>query len=113
MFGKRPPSAPPADRIRLVAERKASAPGSRAANAPAAQRAERTPVFRQGLLLLENGERLQVAIKNLSHDGARIEFFQNTVLPAKVELVESTLKLRTRATIVWQAPGAAGLKFER
>ena len=74
-------------------------------------RAFRRPFFRHGALLLEDGQRVNVAVKDLSVGGARVEFYQRVPLPENVLLCEPTLRLRCRAKVVWQTEGAAGLAF--
>lgn len=106
-----------ADRIRLVGERKVAPayepppPPEKATWTKPKDRAEREPHFRNGVLLLPGGQRLSVIIKNLSDTGARIDFFVKTELPGEVVLNEPTLKLMTRARVVWANEGAAGLEF--
>jgi hypothetical protein len=74
-------------------------------------RAFRRPFFRHGSLLLEDGQRIDVAVKDLSVGGARVEYYVRTELPERVLLCEPTLRLRCRAKVVWQIEGAAGLCF--
>lgn len=74
-------------------------------------RAFRRPFFRHGALMFEDGQRLDVAVKDLSVGGARIEYYLRTELPENVLLCEPTLRLRCRAKVVWQIEGAAGLCF--
>lgn len=75
------------------------------------ERAFRRPFFRHGALLFEDGQRLNIAVKDLSPGGARVEFYVRTTLPENVMLCEPTLRLRCRAKVVWQMEGAAGLAF--
>jgi hypothetical protein len=75
------------------------------------ERAFRRPFFRHGALLFEDGQRLNIAVKDLSEGGARVEFYVRTTLPENVMLCEPTLRLRCRAKVVWQIEGAAGLAF--
>jgi hypothetical protein len=106
-----------ADRIRHVGERRvapayeAPPPPEKASWTKPKDRAAREPHFRNGVLLLPGGVRLSVIIKNLSDTGARIDFFVKTELPDEVVLNEPTLKLKTRARVVWRNEGAAGLEF--
>lgn len=120
MFGR--PKAPGgkaalADRVRHVGERKvapayeAPPPPEKASWTKPKDRAEREPHFRNGVLVLGGGQRLSVIIKNLSATGARIDFFVKTDLPDEVVLNEPTLKLMTRARVVWRLEGSAGLEF--
>lgn len=119
MFKKpAPASGVLADRIRRVVS-EASPPPRFAQTEPVntspiqqeRARAPRQAVYRQGALVLGGGEKLSVALRNLSASGARVEFHVHVPLPAVVLLVEPTLKLRRRARVVWQVEGAAGLKF--
>jgi hypothetical protein len=75
------------------------------------ERAFRRPFFRHGALLFEDGQRLNIAVKDLSVGGARVEFYVRQTLPDNVLLCEPTLRLRCRAKVVWQTEGAAGLAF--
>ena len=75
-------------------------------------RADRQAVYRQGTLVLADGEKFSVAIKNLSESGARVEYFIRRELPELVLLIEPTLRIKRRARVVWQRDGAAGLVFE-
>lgn len=77
------------------------------------ERALRQPMYRQGALLFESGQRMTVAIKDLSDTGARIEFLVRQALPPEVTLVEPTLRLRKRARVAWQTENIAGLEFYR
>jgi hypothetical protein len=106
MFGKSPPRGGAlTDRVRQIAQAKPAAPiGSQ-------KRVARQPVFRNGVLTFEDGERFSVVIKDLSDGGARIEFFVNRPLPETVLLSEPMLKLRRNARVIWQRDGAAGLAF--
>jgi hypothetical protein len=74
-------------------------------------RAERAGVFRNGTLVFGDGQRMAVAIKDLSETGARIEFFRYAELPGHVILIEPTLKLRRTARVAWQRELVAGLEF--
>lgn len=75
------------------------------------ERAFRKPFFRHGPLLFEDGQRLNVAVKDLSEGGARVEYYVRTTLPDIVMLCEPSLRLRCEARVVWQSDGAAGLAF--
>lgn len=75
------------------------------------QRSSRHAVYRQAIATLEGGETLPVVIRNLSSAGCRIEFFRQTPLTHRLTIDEHSLALCHEAEIVWQADGAAGLKF--
>ncbi len=113
MFGKsKPPDAAKrlADRVKQVT---ADAPDAQAARPQRpADRAPRQAVFRNATVMLDSGQRLAVALKDVSAAGARIEFFQRNTLPASFMLSEPTLKLRRRVRVVWQREGIAGLMFD-
>lgn len=68
-------------------------------------------MFRHGVVIIESGQKLSVAIKSLSETGARVEFFTAVTLPPTVLLSEPTLRLRRRARVVWQRDGVASLEF--
>lgn len=75
------------------------------------ERAPRQPLFRTATLVTSGGGKQNVAVKDLSATGARIEFHTRGDLPDIVILIEPTLKLSKRARVVWQEPGVAGLEF--
>ena len=75
------------------------------------ERAFRRPFFRRGVLVFEDAQRVEIAVKDLSAGGARVEFCLRAPLPENVMLCEPTLRLRCRAKVVWQTEGAAGLAF--
>jgi hypothetical protein len=77
------------------------------------ERAVRAAVFRHGALLLAGDEKLIVAVKDISATGARVEYFARRELPELVILVEPTLRIKSRARVVWQRDGVAGLQFVR
>lgn len=74
-------------------------------------RSPRQTTFKQATIQLIGGERLDVVVKNLSDTGVRIEFFRKVTLTEYVILNEPTHNLRTRARVVWQQDGVAGLHF--
>lgn len=99
------------ERMRKAVDRKTTTAPAAYPIARQIERAVRQAVFRQGALLLANGEKLPVALKNISATGARVEYFTRRELPEIVTLVEPTLRVKTRARVVWQAEGIAGLAF--
>ena len=105
MFRRRAPPKILAERISKTVAQRAPPP-----EAPRAQRAARQSLFRNAALVIGNA-RLPVVIKDLSDEGARIEFFQRMILPEQVWLVEATLRLKRLARVVWQHNGVAGLCF--
>lgn len=74
-------------------------------------RAFRRPFFRRGTLVFDDGQRLTIAVKDLSIGGARVEYYERTTLPDEVMLCEPSLRLRCRARVVWQIDHSAGLQF--
>lgn len=111
MFGKKPDKPDPlADRLRKIA----AAPVEEhvySSVKPDMGRAKREATFKQGTLTTRGGERIPVVVKNVSTTGARVEFFRDVELGDHVLITESTLRLNTWAEVMWQARGAAGLKF--
>lgn len=99
------------ERIRLALERPIAPPPSTHSLTRQLERAVRQAVFRQGALVLAGGEKLSVALKNISATGARVEYFTRRELPEAVILVEPTLRIKSRARVVWQRDGVAGLAF--
>ena len=77
---------------------------------PQGERADRRPVFRDAMLLLNCSSR-RVTLKNFSATGAKIETHIWTELPQFVMLTEPTLDIRCKARVVWQHHGEAGLEF--
>ena len=78
---------------------------------PDEKRSDRRPTFKAATLALITGERIDVVVKNVSDEGARIEFMREIPLPDRVLLSEPTLHLKTWAYVIWQTRGAAGLQF--
>ena len=107
---KRDASQRCADRLRKVAAAPA-ADGGYGDVAARAHRADRKATFKAASLTLISGDRIEVIVKNLSTTGARVEFMQNVLLPDRVLLSEQTTRLKVWAYVIWQEPGAAGLKF--
>ena len=74
-------------------------------------RAPRQAVFRTATMVTSGGARQNVALKDVSATGARIEFHTRGTLPELVVLIEPMMKLHKRARVVWQEEGRAGLAF--
>lgn len=106
MFGKKPDTALQ-NRMRAIVER--SAPESVVVEKET--RAARDSVFKQATITFDNGSRIQVAIKDISAGGARIEFFHNIPLEGVFTISEPMARLRRRARVAWREQGAAGLVF--
>lgn len=98
-------------RLRQVVERDTAPPPQTYAWTRKVERAVRQAIFRQGALILADGEKLPVALKNISATGARIEYFVRRDLPERVILVEATLRIKAHARVAWQRDGVAGLAF--
>lgn len=121
MFGKSkpPPKSALADRMRRVTTHRPPPgaddwellPSPTPHNSKLYPRSERAPAYRQGVIVIEDGQRVQVVIKNLSATGARIEYFLKRELPREVTLIEVTMRIRRRARVVWQGDGVAGLEY--
>jgi hypothetical protein len=111
MFGRKPPSSGVlSQRIRLISER----PGASASSATALRnkpRAPRQALFRNATIETEAGERISVALKEISATGARIECIRRDALPDTFWLMEPMLKLARRVRIVWRKGGAVGVAF--
>lgn len=74
-------------------------------------RAPRQALFRTATLVTSGGGRQNVALKDVSETGARIEFHTRGTLPELVVIIEPMIKLHKRARVVWQDEGVAGLEF--
>ncbi|MDZ4759983.1 MAG: hypothetical protein SGJ21_02800 [Alphaproteobacteria bacterium] len=74
-------------------------------------RAARAPAFKPASVVLPAGEVFKVVMKNVSANGARIEFFRKHTLSKRLYLTEPSLPLSTWAEVIWQWDGAAGIKF--
>ncbi len=114
MFGKSKPdrvSSELSQRLRQIVEQDTAPPPQTYAWTRKVERAVRQAIFRQGALILADGEKLPVALKNISATGARIEYFIRRDLPERVILVEATLRIKAHARVVWQRDGVAGLAF--
>lgn len=74
-------------------------------------RAQRHSLFRTATMITSGGARQNVALKDVSATGARIEFHTRTALPPEIIIIEPMAKLHTRARVVWQDEGIAGLEF--
>jgi hypothetical protein len=106
------PADPLGDRMKKIAG--SAAPGEEVTYSSVQQtnkRAERSLTFKQGTLTTRGGERVPVVVKNVSSTGVRVEFFRDVQLGDHVLLSEPTLQIRTWAEVMWQARGAAGLRF--
>lgn len=99
------------ERMRKAVERDFAPPPTHLSWPRQIERAVRQAVFRQGALIMANGEKVRVAVKDISTTGARVEFFTRCELPELVVLVEPTLRIKCRSRVVWQRDGVAGLAF--
>jgi hypothetical protein len=114
---KKPPTPEPsalADRLKKIATTKAPPiefAGQPVRKGPRPVREERRSVFKNGVLDMIGGGKLDVVVKNVTSKGARIEFHERILLPAEVNFVSSMLGIRKRARVVWQEENSAGLEF--
>lgn len=102
------------ERLRQIAERalSGSAPVSEyMALRKKQERLHRAAVFRNATIIFDSGERMIVAVKDISISGARLEFFSHAPLPETFIVSELMMKLKRRARVVWQREGAAGIAF--
>jgi hypothetical protein len=77
------------------------------------KRSDRKDSFKQGLLVLGNGERLDCVIKNVSETGARVDFFRGgSGIAGRVKLLDQSTGTQRWAQVVWKDQNSAGLKFE-
>lgn len=90
----------------------AAAPAASVAKSVRKQdRAERQSLFRTATMITSGGARQNVAMKDVSATGARIEFHTRATLPAQIIIIEPMMKLHKRARVVWQDEGIAGIEF--
>lgn len=75
------------------------------------KRQPRVAGFKPGTLTFHGGERVDVVVKNLNANGARVEFIRGTRLPERVQLTEPSHGIRKWAHVTWQTWGVAGLEF--
>lgn len=76
-----------------------------------AERPTRDAVFHNAVVVLTTGERFRIAVKDLSADGARIEFFHDIPFTECVLLIDVQTAMKRHARIVWHRQGVAGLAF--
>lgn len=109
------------DRIRGVSG--AAKPGLRPAMTPSGppvvksgrnkRRSERKSTFKQSVLILATGERLNVVLKNISDHGALIGFFSGGgTIAGRAQLIEPSTGLKKWARVIWRDQNSAGLEFE-
>ena len=112
MFGKSKPSIENvlASRLRNIAERAPARAVEKVAPC-SKDRAPRQAVFRNATITLDSGERIAVAVKDVSAAGARVEFVRHVPLPQSFILSEPIMKLKRRVRVVWQREGVAGVEF--
>ncbi|GAM99857.1 hypothetical protein U91I_03512 [alpha proteobacterium U9-1i] len=114
MFGKaKPPRDQLGERMRRAVAQKIEPPPTSYPWSRQIERAVRLAVFRQGALILADGEKQPVVVKDISATGARIEYFVRRELPDFITLVEPTLRIKSLARVIWQRDGIAGLAFVR
>jgi len=77
------------------------------------RRALRADKYKRAALILETGERVDVAVRNISEIGARVDFHGGGIgSSSRVTLLEPSLGLKKRARIIWRDQRSAGLSFE-
>jgi hypothetical protein len=74
-------------------------------------RMPRRAVYRPATLVLEQGERLDVVIRDISASGVKVAFFRQTPISEMVLIDEASLPLKRWGKVVWQRDGASGLYF--
>jgi hypothetical protein len=110
MFKRKPDPVIPASRVKAVIERPAPMDYDDGPSLP--HRPTRSKGFKQALLTLAHGAKLPVVIRDMSSDGLRVEFFQNTLLGDIVHINEPSIPLSAYAEVVWETDGAAGLRLK-
>lgn len=76
------------------------------------RKSQRRPQFREAQITLgRGGERVSVAVKDLSAGGVKIESFRKLVLPPVVDFYEPLSGRRAQARVVWQEDLRAALEF--
>ena len=77
------------------------------------RRAPRRDEFKDGILTLPGGQRMQVVVKNLSDMGARVDFYAGASgIFGDVQLSVPSLAVNLRARVVWKNQSSAGLEFK-
>lgn len=74
-------------------------------------RAPREAIYRSATIVTLGGAQRNVALKQLSVTGARIEFHSREPLPEQFVLIEPIRGLRRRVRVVWQDDFVAGVAF--
>jgi len=106
-----------ANRMRAVVGPAVPAPGQgtpkRIFGKTEQRQALRADKFKRACLILETGERVDVAVRNISEVGARIDFHGGAGgMSSHVTLMEPSLGLKKRARVIWKDQRSAGLSFE-
>jgi hypothetical protein len=99
-----------AARLRSIAQRSRVDETEGAASRPM-ERPPRTATFRNAVVILDSGEKVTVVLKDVSANGARLEFFRQVSLPQSFLLREPLMKLECRVRVVWQRAGVAAVTF--
>ncbi len=90
----------------------APAPKPRRAVARCAEREERRPVFKEGVIRFASGATIPVVVKNTSRGGVRIDSAQRIPADERVLLSVPALSLKCWSRIVWRDERVAGLAFD-
>jgi hypothetical protein len=111
---KTPSESGLADRIQKIASGPADdrAPSKTPAVDWRGDGSDRAPTFVHGTVELESGVRENVAVRDVSGDGVRIDFARTLTLPDRVHLSAPGMGLRSWAQVVWRKQRSAGLKLE-
>ena len=77
------------------------------------RRTQRADKYKRACLILETGERIDVAVRNISEIGARVDFHGGGIgSSSRVTLLEPSLGLKKRARVIWRDQRSVGLSFE-
>jgi hypothetical protein len=115
MMGDNPASAKKRTRSRLQAISDARPP---VLPAPRVSKRDLTPrsidretTYRNGLVLMASGQKLDCVVKDISAAGARIAMSGNMALPPIVKLMVAQTGQAFTARVAWQDTSEAGLAF--
>lgn len=105
-----PLSVVPTDRIRAIAA--TAAPPAYRSVGGIAKRAVRVTLSRQCILETSDGGKLPALLRNVSHNGCRIEYASHAQPSGRVLIRDPNLSLELWGHVVWQAEGACGLLID-
>ena len=113
MAPKKNPPNKLSDRVRTVTAPPAPAAVPKTAK-PLKPRQARASKFKHATIVMSDGLKLDVILRNLSESGARIDFYGDGAdIVGPVLLLEPSLGLKKRARVVWKDRNSAGLSFEK